>query len=79
MSGEPPVKFAPLSGLRLFFAIVGILIMVLSGGCSLAFLLGGGIAMLMPALVVGGVPFLLGYVIWRLAARSGREPIPPGP
>ena len=79
MTSGPPAKFAPLSGVRMFFAVAGVLIMALSGGCSLFFLFGGGIAMLMPALVVGGVPFLFGYVIWRLAARSGRERIPPGP
>jgi uncharacterized membrane protein YgdD (TMEM256/DUF423 family) len=65
---------------KLFFA-VGILIMLLTGGCSLLILsdpyLGGNGALLMVA-VIGGVPFLVGLGIAALAWRSLGKTQDPG-
>jgi Flp pilus assembly protein TadB len=53
----------PLTPLRLFFAIVGVSIMMLAGGCGLS--LGPlGSIMILPA--------GLGLVIWVLAVTLGR-------
>ena len=59
-----------------FFYVIGILIMVLAGGCSFMVLadpyIGGSGALLMVA-VMGGVPFLVGLGIAALAGRSMRR------
>ena len=71
---------APLSGIRIFFVIVGTLIMLFSGGCSLLLLgsyflePGGPENFVTPeaVLIVGGPPFAIGLVILLLALRAGR-------
>ena len=82
MSTEPspksPRALEPLTGLRIFFAAVGILIMLFSGGCSLFLLFADGnldIEGFLIILFVGGPPFLVGYVICRVAISAGRRRI----
>ncbi|MCP5087077.1 MAG: hypothetical protein GY952_09785 [Rhodobacteraceae bacterium] len=56
--------------MRTFFRVLGILIMVFTGGCSLFFVTAGGFSgvdFLGTALLVGGVPFAVGLVIFLLA------------
>ncbi|MCP5085658.1 MAG: hypothetical protein GY952_02460 [Rhodobacteraceae bacterium] len=61
--------------MRTFLMVVSILIMVFSGGCSLVFLLDGGMKMYLDAiLVLGGVPFAVGLVIFLLARRMDKKP-----
>jgi hypothetical protein len=73
----------PLTPIRLIFAIIGGLIMLFTGGCTLLFLAGyvhdeltrsGGeqYVNIPVILTVGGPPFLLGLLVWYLAARAGR-------
>ncbi len=69
-----------LTVVRWIFAIIGSLIMLFCGGCSLL-LLGdllsrgkwqAGYVDGTMVLVIGGVPFLLGLLIWWLAVKVGR-------
>jgi hypothetical protein len=77
----PAGKLAPLSGIRIFFSVVGILIMVFAGGCTLLFLgsyffeTQGGQNYITPPviLIFGGPPFLVGLAIWLLALKAGRR------
>jgi hypothetical protein len=69
----------PFGPLRLFFAIVGGLTMLVSGGCSIGLLpdamrSGGGELHIdqYAVMVFGGVPFLIGLVIFLLALKAGR-------
>ena len=69
-----------LSVIRWIFAIIGGLIMLFCGGCSLVFL--GDLALkgrwadnyvsVDAVLSIGGLPFLLGLLIWWLAVKAGR-------
>src|SRR6185295_15481463 len=82
--GDDRGKYQKMSALRLVFAIIGGLIMLFAGGCTLLFLVGyihdsmtrsGGEQYVnIPAiLTIGGPPFLIGLGIWFLAARAGRR------
>ncbi|MBC8036878.1 MAG: hypothetical protein H7X89_06645 [Rhizobiales bacterium] len=60
------------SGLRLIFAAAAGLTVLFSGGCSLLFLSQeAGFAELV--LLIGGIPFAVGLLVWWLAMRR------PGP
>ena len=67
-----------LSIIRWIFAIFGILIMVFSGGCSFLIVAEnpGGFSVSFQDLIIigmfGGIPFLVGLLIWWLAAKVGR-------
>ena len=56
--------------------------MLFTGGCSLLFLSdfamrgGDGYVNVPMILVIGGVPFLIGLVVWWLAAKVGRASAP---
>lgn len=72
----PPVaKKRPLGVLRGLAAALGILIMVLTGGCALLIAGGGGISIsnLGPVLIYAGPPFLIGLAIFLAATRGGRH------
>ena len=84
----PPVVAARerprLTPIRLIFAIIGGLIMLFAGGCTLLFLVGyvhdeltrsGGeqYVNIPVILTFGGPPFLVGLGVWYLAARAGRR------
>jgi hypothetical protein len=69
----------PLTPLRWIFAILGALVMLFCGGCSLA----GVVAAIDPAdslernlaplfIIVGGIGFLFGLLIWWLAVKANR-------
>ena len=79
-SGSAPDK-PKLTVVRWIFAVIGALIMLFSGGCSLLIL--GDLASrgrwsdnyvsVEIVLLIGGVPFLLGLLIWWLAVKVGRK------
>ena len=76
-----PGQLAPLSGIRIFFVVVAVLIMLFSGGCTLLFLGSMLFASQGPdnyvtapvVLIFGGPPFVIGLVILLLAIRAGRR------
>jgi hypothetical protein len=71
--GARPKK--PLGILRGITAAVGIIIMVLSGGCALLVSgAGGGLNLsdLTLVSIYAGPPFLIGLGIWWLAVKVGR-------
>ena len=84
-SPAPQGAFEPLTGVRNFFALIGALICVFAGGCSLFFLVayvadssarsGQSYVNVPVILIFGGPPFLVGLLIWWLAARAGRRRI----
>ncbi len=60
--------------MRTFLIVVSVLIMVLSGGCSLIFMSDGGMRNWGEAiLVLGGIPFAVGLVIFVLALRMNKK------
>ena len=70
--------------LRIIIAAIGILVMVVSGGCALLWLelfasgSSGSIGELLSILVPYiGVPFAIGFGIWWLAVKVGRDGRPP--
>jgi hypothetical protein len=65
-----PEPRKPLGILRIIFAGIGIIIMILTGGCALLF---GGYGQLGFALSYAALPFLVGFGIWLLAVRAGRD------
>ncbi len=77
---QPDEDAPKLTVIRWIFAVVGGLIMVFCGGCSLLLL--GDLAMrgkwqanyvsVDAVLAIGGIPFLLGLLIWWLAVKVGR-------
>jgi hypothetical protein len=84
MSERPPVPKPPLGVLRIIIAAIGILVMVVSGGCALVFLglfvsePGGGIGELLGIIAAYiAVPFAIGFGIWWLAVKVGRDGRPP--
>ena len=78
---ETPQDKPKLSIVRWIFAVVGALLAMFAGGCSLLLL--GELAAkgrwqadyvsVDMVLVIGGVPFLLGVLIWWLAVKVGRR------
>lgn len=70
-----------LSIIRWVFAIFGILTMLFTGGCSLMVLFdfvtrgvdNYGFNSPLSILTFGGIPFAIGFLIWWLAAKVGRE------
>ena len=78
---EPAQDKPKLTVVRWIFAVIGSLIMLFSGGCSLLIL--GDLASrgrwsdnyvsVEIVLLIGGVPFLLGLLIWWLAVKVGRK------
>ena len=63
-----PSDRKPMGVLRWIFAIIGVLIMAFCGGCMLLFADAG-----MTAVTIGGLPFLLGLLVWGLAVFAGRK------
>ena len=63
-----PTPKPRLTIVRWIFAVVGCLIMFLSGGCMLFFhdVVGPTV------FVIGGIPLLIGVLIWWLAVDWGR-------
>ncbi|MCP5087076.1 MAG: hypothetical protein GY952_09780 [Rhodobacteraceae bacterium] len=59
--------------MRTFLMVFSILIMVFSGGCSLYFLLGGMGPYISFVFVLGGIPFVVGLVIFLLARRMQKK------
>lgn len=55
-----------------FFMVIGVIIMVLSGGCSLLFLgdLNSPYVDIGTVAVIGGVPFAVGLIVFLLAKAS---------
>lgn len=82
MTDQPPDKKPPLTLLRWFFAIVGGLLMLIAGGCGLFFAGIGfysaidgdryGAMLIGMGLILGGVPTLIGWLIWRAAVKRDR-------
>ena len=78
---QPDQEKPKLTVVRWIFAVIGGLIMVFSGGCSLFVL--GDLAMrgrwaynyvsVDAVLGIGGIPFVLGLLIWWLAVKVGRS------
>ena len=73
-----------LTAIRWIFAISGALIMIFAGGCAVLYsafmvpvtIASGGeqtLYVLFITLVFGGIPFLIGLLIWWLAVKRGRE------
>ena len=77
---EIPQDKPKLTIIRWFFAVIGALLAIFAGGCSLLIL--GDLASrgrwsdnyvsVEIVLLIGGVPFLLGVFIWWLAVKAGR-------
>jgi len=68
--------YKDLSVIRWIFAIIGILVMVFAGGCSINVLATermdvGAVGIVA---IIGGVPFALGLLVWWLAAKYKRTP-----
>lgn len=66
------------SGLRLFFASVGLLLLLFSGGCSLLFAFNAdGIYVRWETISIIGGPFIVvGFIVWLVASRR-RADAPP--
>ncbi len=68
-----------LSIIRWIFVVFGILIMVFAGGCAAFFFSdyldgrGGSYDDVFIIMVFSGPPFLIGLLLWWLAARVGRQ------
>jgi len=75
---EPTQAAKPALGvIRRIFAVIGILIMVFAGGCTLIVgfpMIGGPDFSGMGAMLLlfGGLPFLFGLLLWWLAVKAGR-------
>ena len=79
----PPGGKPPLTPLRLFFAVISVLLMLFGGGCGLYFAGLGvfgmfegeeyALALVIMGPLLGGVPAALGYVIWWSSVKIGRE------
>jgi hypothetical protein len=69
---DPPKQ--PLGVLRGLAAALGIIIMVLTGGCALLISVAGGINSSDMAMVLtyAGPPFIIGLLIFLAATRLGR-------
>ena len=74
----------PLGVLRIIIAAIGILVMVVSGGCALVWLgiffsePGGSIGEFLGLIVpYMAIPFAIGFGIWWLAVKAGRDGRPP--
>jgi hypothetical protein len=82
---QPRPPKPPLGVLRIIIAAIGILVMVVSGGCALFFLSifvsesggspGETLGIFVPYIAI---PFAIGFGIWWLAVKVGRGP-PAGP
>lgn len=60
------------SGGRIALEVIGIGLMVLSGGCSLLVLGSGGLGAFSTVLVFGGIPFAVGLLIHRAGSWIDR-------
>jgi hypothetical protein len=74
--------YEKLTPIRLVFVVIAMLIMVFSGGCTLIFLImfamesGSNRYVNVPVILIfGAPPFLVGLLVWWLAARAGRKRI----
>ncbi len=74
-----------IGGIRLIFAAAAAILMLFSGGCSLLIMAdlmqgrGGQQYVDVPTvLIIGGLPFVIGLVIWWLSMRRKRDSAPPG-
>ncbi len=65
-----------LSVVRWIFAIIGILVMLFAGGCSISIMATERMNMEAFGIIaiIGGIPFAGGLLIWWLAAKVGRTP-----
>ncbi len=71
----PRATRRPLGVVRGIFAAIGIIIMVLTGGCAPSIMFSGPINSRATSTMVGsiaGIPFLIGLGIFLLATRAGR-------
>jgi hypothetical protein len=76
-----PGQVAPMSGLRVFFVVTGVLIMLFAGGCTLLFLgsflfdsSGAPSYVTVPVvLIFGGPPLAVGLAILLVALKAGRR------
>jgi hypothetical protein len=73
---EPPPK-EPLSVVRKIVAAIGILIMVLTGGCTILVaiptLMYNDFSGLPLLLLFGGIPFLVGFWVFKVATTKPRR------
>ncbi len=68
--------YQDLSVVRWIFVIMGILVMMFAGGCSINVLATERMNAESVGIValIGGIPFAGGLLIWWLAAKVGRTP-----
>lgn len=75
MTQTPPPARPPLTPIRRFLVVIGILVMLFSGGCTLLLMIDSwGIWPIF--LIFGGVPFALGLLTTWIALRLGRRAAP---
>ena len=78
-----PAQKTKLTFVRWIFAVLGILIMIFAGGCAVLYsgfmlpvtLAAGGeqtLYVVFITLLFGGIPFGIGFLIWRLAVKFRR-------
>ncbi|MDH5558965.1 MAG: hypothetical protein OEZ03_16580 [Alphaproteobacteria bacterium] len=84
MTENTNLEKPPLTPLRWFFAIAGGMIMLFAGGCGL-FYTGIGVyiglvegdhyasVFIMLGLAFGGIPALIGWLVWWAAVKRGRK------
>lgn len=83
MTETPDLEKPPLTPLRWFFAIVGGLLALYAGGCGLFYTGIGallsfqgdryGMIFMIIGPLMGGVPALIGWLIWWAAVKRGRK------
>ncbi|MBE9555779.1 MAG: hypothetical protein IMF08_02890 [Proteobacteria bacterium] len=88
MTETPETGKPPLTPLRWFFAIVGGMVVLFTGGCGL-FYTGIGVYIglvegddyagmfILMGLAFGGVPASIGWLVWWAAVKRGRLPALP--
>lgn len=83
MVETPEIEKPPLTPLRWIFAIIGALVTLFAGGCGL-FFIGTGIidnssyaeVLVVLGLLYGGLPALIGALVWWAAVKWRRMPEP---
>jgi hypothetical protein len=66
-----------LSGLRLAFGTIALITMIFSGGCSLLFMPaaidGDQYVQPITLLIIGGIPFFIGLLVWWVSMRRNSQ------